>query len=322
MNQCGIYKISIGPYFYFGQSRNIYYRCHRHKSNLRNNCHGNSFMQNVYNKYQEFHYQVILECKEEELNLQESKIIEEFINNEYCLNLNKVDIDGSYKLSEETKRKIGNANRGKIRTLETKRKLSEASKNRKHSDETKKKMSENSGARNRTPEWTAKIALAKTGSKHSEESKQKMSETHKKLHENIEFYQERKKQWTKGIHSEESKAKQKEKMKEICATQDYKENMSKTHKNSKAVQAHISKLNENRKRKVCIVTIQEEILEFESVAEASRLTQINASTLRSYISKEINWPTKGSFSEKYKTGYYKEEKENVYSQEDSAANTG
>ena len=43
---------------------------------------------------------------------------------------------------EETKRKIGNAHRGKFVSEETKKKLSEANKGKKHSEETRKKMSE------------------------------------------------------------------------------------------------------------------------------------------------------------------------------------
>ena len=59
--------------------------------------------------------------------------------------------------SDEHKRKLSEANKGKKLSEETKIKLSEAKKGKKHSEETKKKMSE-----------------AKKGKKHSEESINKM----------------------------------------------------------------------------------------------------------------------------------------------------
>lgn len=65
------------------------------------------------------------------------------------------------KLSEETKRKIGNANRGRIPSAETRAKISAAGKGRLVSAETK-----------------AKLAASRrfTGRRHSEESRRKISE--------------------------------------------------------------------------------------------------------------------------------------------------
>lgn len=75
------------------------------------------------------------------------------------------------KLSEETKKRISEANKGHTISEETRKKLSEAAKNM--SDETKKKMSE-----------------AKKGNKLSEEHKKKISEGNKGKHdgENNSFY--------------------------------------------------------------------------------------------------------------------------------------
>ena len=66
------------------------------------------------------------------------------------------------KHTEETKRKIGEANRGKKRTEEHRRKMSEAKKGKKKSEETRRKMSE-----------------SRKGMKHTEETRRKMSEVHK-----------------------------------------------------------------------------------------------------------------------------------------------
>lgn len=91
------------------------------------------------------------------------------------------------KHSEETKRKIGDANRGKRHTEETKKILSEKHKGKKLSEEHRIKLAErlkqyrgwNKGLR--TPdEVRRKIALANTGKKHSEESKRKVAESKNK----------------------------------------------------------------------------------------------------------------------------------------------
>lgn len=93
------------------------------------------------------------------------------------------------KHSEETKRKIGDANRGKRHTEETKKILSEKHKGYKMSEENKKKIAErfkmyrgwNKGIR--TPdEVRRKIALANTGKKQSEDAKRKVAESkHKRV---------------------------------------------------------------------------------------------------------------------------------------------
>lgn len=91
------------------------------------------------------------------------------------------------KHSEYTKQKIGNANRGKLRTEETKKILSEAHKGKKLSEEHRRKLSEhlnkyrgwNKGKR--TPDNVRiKIAKANTGRKLTLEDKRKVSESKNK----------------------------------------------------------------------------------------------------------------------------------------------
>jgi group I intron endonuclease len=72
--------------------------------------------------------------------------------------------------SEETRKKISEKHKGKILTEEHKRKLSEAGKGRKHSEESKKLMSE-----------------AQKGRKHTEETKRKLSEARRKSYK-ITYY--------------------------------------------------------------------------------------------------------------------------------------
>jgi len=87
--------------------------------------------------------------------------------------------------SEEHKRKIGEKSKGRNTmkgiklSEETKRKIGEKSKGRKHSLETRKKLSEANKGRKfgpRSEEWKRKLSDANTGKNRSEETKRKMSE--------------------------------------------------------------------------------------------------------------------------------------------------
>lgn len=83
-----------------------------------------------------------------------------------------------YKLSEETKRKISEAQKGKRPSDETRRKLSESHKGHKHSEETKRKMSETQKGRpGKSPsaETRAKISKAMKGRIMSIETRRRMS---------------------------------------------------------------------------------------------------------------------------------------------------
>lgn len=84
--------------------------------------------------------------------------------------------------SEETRRKIGDAHRGKVVSVETRAKLSEAKRGVKRgplSDEQKVKLSVAMTGKKRGPisdEHRARISVALTGRKHTPESRAKMSE--------------------------------------------------------------------------------------------------------------------------------------------------
>ncbi len=92
--------------------------------------------------------------------------------------------------SEETKKKIGIGNKGKIVSDETKRKLSEINKGKKHSEETKKKMSESSKGEKHSM----------FGKHHSEETKKKMSKAIEMFYlDTNEFIQE----FVSGVEAQE-----------------------------------------------------------------------------------------------------------------------
>ena len=73
----------------------------------------------------------------------------------------------------------GDANKGKHRSEETKRKLSEVHKGKLHSEETRQKMSEMRKGKKHSEEWSRKISDANKGKKLSEEHRRKLSEAKK-----------------------------------------------------------------------------------------------------------------------------------------------
>ena len=91
------------------------------------------------------------------------------------------DIYGGTPCSEETKRKISEANmgntwnKGKKRNPESIRKTAEANTGKKRSEETKRKLSILRTGKKHTKETKRKMSIARTGKKHTKEAKRKMS---------------------------------------------------------------------------------------------------------------------------------------------------
>jgi len=79
--------------------------------------------------------------------------------------------------SEETKRKLSEANKGKTLSVETRRKISEVNKNQ--SKETRRKRSEARKGKTHSEQSKRKVSEANKGRTHSEESRKNMSEAHK-----------------------------------------------------------------------------------------------------------------------------------------------
>jgi len=76
-NSCGVYKIinTVNNKCYIGSSINIRKRKSQHQLRLRNNKHGNIYLQNAWNKYGEdkFVFEIIWYCKKEEQQESEQK---------------------------------------------------------------------------------------------------------------------------------------------------------------------------------------------------------------------------------------------------------
>lgn len=214
-NICGIYKItSPSNRVYTGQGINLYDRLVKYK-NLQ--CKGQTRLYKSLLKYGwEAHtFEIIEECEFEQLNIRE-RYWQDFYDvlGENGLNcvLTKTD-ELPQKMSEETKKKIGNANKGERNHMygrkgelhpnfgkpmsdEQKEKLrgerpySQGENNyfygKKHSEETKKKLSELAKGRKPSEETLLKRSIAMSGENNhfygknlSEEHRQKLSEAHK-----------------------------------------------------------------------------------------------------------------------------------------------
>ena len=220
----GIYQIkcTVNSKVYVGLSNNIEMRWIHHRSELKLNKHGNSYLQNTYNKYgiDVFIFSILEECLECDLEAREQYYLNLVFEAGNTFNIAKVSKSNrGIKRSEETRKKISIAQKGKQRTPhtqetinkiarsntgkrrtkeqiekmsiaaknkkpitdETRIKLSNTSKNRKFSKESIELRSSKLKGRKRTPE---QIERMKQGHKNrkpiSEETRSKMSEAQKK----------------------------------------------------------------------------------------------------------------------------------------------
>jgi group I intron endonuclease len=168
MKQIGIYKItSPTGRVYIGQSVNIERRFNTYE---KLNCKQQIRLYNSFLKYgiENHVFEIIELCEEKELNKRERFFQEKFNVLEKGLNckLTKTK-DRSGKLSEETKKKLSELQKGRKRTIEQKKQISKTLKGN---------TPWNKGKKGLQKVWNK----GKKGlQKHSEETKQKMSEQRK-----------------------------------------------------------------------------------------------------------------------------------------------
>lgn len=130
----GVYQIWLGDYYYFGSAEDCDDRCLKeHLSALKCGTHRNKKMQNVFDKYQTFEYQIVVECDDRDTAYAwEQGFIDTHIGLQKCLNLNasaaKPPGFAGKKHSEETKLLISVGGKGKVRTDETKAAMSKSKK--------------------------------------------------------------------------------------------------------------------------------------------------------------------------------------------------
>ena len=201
----GIYCIEniVNKKKYIGQSIDLENRKYEHFWMLKGNNHDNRHLQNSYNKYGEnnFKFRVLLYCEPFELTKYEQIFVDYYTPELlYNVRLECVDSNQGIAFSEEAKEKMSKAKHGenhpmygKHRSEETKRKISEAQKGKHPSKETRKKMSEAKLGENHpnygkhcSEEAKKKMSEANSGKHHSEETRKKMSEA--KLGKNHPMY--------------------------------------------------------------------------------------------------------------------------------------
>ena len=190
----GIYQIRniINGHIYIGSTIDIQKRWSSHVRLLNNNTHHSRHLQNAWNKYgeQAFEFSVLLQVDDVSSLLD---IEQEFLD-ERAPEYNMSPTAGSslgVKCTEETKRKISEANTGRHLSEETRAKLSKAHKGNRYSEETRRKMSEakkcntNSLGYKHTEETRAKMSAARKGNTNclgkvlTEEHKRKLSKSQK-----------------------------------------------------------------------------------------------------------------------------------------------
>ena len=194
MKICGIYKItSPKGRVYIGESVNIDRRWRNYK--CLSNCSGQRRLLNSFKKYGvESHvFEIIEECEVDELKCRERYWQDFYDVLNGGLNL-KLTECGEVKrvYSEETRKRIGEAHKGRVVSEETKQKLREMKGEkaswygRKHSDETKEKMSKAHIGKivsDETREKQRQNNLGENsvwyGKKHSNATKKKMSDSSK-----------------------------------------------------------------------------------------------------------------------------------------------
>lgn len=172
-----IYRITnlINGKVYIGQTNNLRRRWNEHKS-FRN---GTTIIAKAINKHgsDNFSFKCIEICDSlTESNLQEAWQI--MINNSLVPIGYNVELGGSVnKHTQETLDKIAASNRGKIRSLETKKKLSDSHKGHKPSKETLDKLSKIRKGRIVSEETKKKMSQAKLGKIVTKKTRDKISNT-------------------------------------------------------------------------------------------------------------------------------------------------
>ena len=151
-------------------------------------------------------------------------------------------------MSDETKKKIGIAGRGRKHSEESRKKISEKQKGKYIPDESRLKMSEIQKGKKLTEKTKEKIGIAGKGRKHSEETKQKLrdlnkgktlTEEHRKklseAHKGKSLTEEHRKKIAEGLKGKTFTKERIEKLKAAASSkrQDVREKISEANKNRK-----------------------------------------------------------------------------------------
>ena len=173
---------------YIGSTNNFERRWKDHRKGAVKGTHWNRHFQSAWNKYGEDAFEFgVLEYLD---NLEELFLAEQFWMDIYREEGKELYNQGKYAdnpmrgvpMSEEHKRNIGDANRGRKlppiseETRQKKRKSSMGQRHQRHTEETKRKMSKTRRGKRHSEETKRRIREAATGRPVSKETRQKISE--------------------------------------------------------------------------------------------------------------------------------------------------
>lgn len=142
-----IYKITnlINNKVYIGRATNFLKRKNSHLCYLRKGNHSNSHLQASWDKYGEenFVFEVLEVCEKEDLGNKEYEWVTllKSTQTEFGYNIQIVNGNETYEISDETRIKMSNSQKGRVTSEETRRKQSEARKGRVNSIETRERIS-------------------------------------------------------------------------------------------------------------------------------------------------------------------------------------
>ena len=239
MKIIGIYLItSPTGKRYIGSSKDIEKRFKQYR---RLSCKEQTKIYNSLNKYgiENHTFEVIYQCNFEDLYKWERFFGEQFNCIEDGLNCSLPAYgDKPLIVSEETKNKMSQSNKGKKLNEYHKKKISKSNKGKKFTDEHKNKLSESHKGKKFSDETRKKLSELNKGKKFSDESRKKMSDVKKgKTSPN------------KGKeHSEETKKKISELKKGKKFSDEHKKKLSESKKGKKLSEEHKKKISESLKK--------------------------------------------------------------------------
>lgn len=180
----GIYKFTnkINNKVYIGQAKNLRNRVRDHLSAFQKNKFPNIYIYKSMKKHglQNFELEILIEGNFSKTELDEMEIcyIRLLKSNNSFFGYNMtIGGDGANgrKTSQQTKDKIGKANKGHEVSQETRQKIRQTNLGHKHTDETKEKMK----GRKHSKETIEKRTESRKGYKHSKETKEKIGKVQK-----------------------------------------------------------------------------------------------------------------------------------------------
>lgn len=247
---CGIYKLTAPDgRCYIGSSCHIEKRLTEHNCLLTRNKHYNGRLQRAWNEYKHFDHETVEVCDRTMLAEREQHWINELQSYLIDRGLNAARNAQNNPQTDDTRRNIGDGNRGKRRTVEVRLAISENMKGRKLSAESRLKLGESLKAYYKTHPVSYERCLAISarlkGRKESEDVCRQKSERKKGTHDTEET-RRKKSEAGKGKHSRPMSEEQKIKLREANLG---KKATEETRQKMRASSRHISRphTEENRR---------------------------------------------------------------------------